>query len=186
MPEDVAVVGVDNDDLLCELCDPTLSSVALDAEQGGYNAAALLDGLMSGRVGEPRRILVEPIHVATRRSTDVHATEDRDLARAVRFIQDNIVRPIGVDDIVAHVGCSRRALELRFRRILGRSVNEEIRQIRIERAKHLLAETRLSVTRVAETLGFGSSNYMIRLFRHTVGQSPAVYRDRLRRPANST
>ena len=65
-----------------------------------------------------------------------------------------------------------RALELRFRRILGRSVNEEIRQIRIERAKHLLAETRLSVTRVAETLGFGSSNYMIRLFRHTVGQSP--------------
>ena len=85
VPEDVAVVGVDNDELLCELSDPTLSSVALNTEQAGYDAAALLHGLMNGRVKEPRRILVEPTRVVARRSTDVHATEDRDLARALRF-----------------------------------------------------------------------------------------------------
>lgn len=183
VPEDVAVVGVDNDELLCELSDPTLSSVALDSEQAGYEAAALLDGLMTGRIQKSRRILVEPTRVVVRRSTDVHATEDRDLAKAVRFIQDNIVRPIGVEDVVEHVDCSRRALELRFRRILGQSVNREIQQIRVERARQLLAETDLSVTHVAEALGFGSANYMIRLFRHIVGISPHKYRTQLRRSA---
>ncbi len=183
VPEDVAVVGVDNDELLCELSDPTLSSVSLNSEQAGYDAAALLHSLMSRRIRKPQRILVEPSRVVTRRSTDVHATEDRDLAKAVRFIQDNIVHPIGVEDVVEHVDCSRRALELRFRRLLGRSVNMEIQLIRIERAKYLLAETDLSVAGIAEALGFGSSNYMIRLFHHKVGQSPAEYRDRLQHSA---
>ena len=130
VPDDVAVAGVDNDELLCDLSDPTLSSVALKTEEAGYNAAALLHGLMSGRLRKPQRILVEPSHVVARRSTDVHATEDRELAKAMRFIQDNIVRPIGGVDVVEHVGCSRRTLELRFRRILGRSVNLEIQLIR--------------------------------------------------------
>jgi len=181
VPEDAAVVGVDNDELLCELSDPTLSSVALDVEQAGYAAAELLDGLMSGRIQQPQRILAQPTRVVARRSTDVHATEDRDLAKAVRFIQDNIVRPIGVEDVVEQVGCSRRALELRFRKLLGRSVNQEIQQIRIERAKQLLAETDLTMTRIAESLGFGSANYMIRLFRQKVGATPEEYRRRLRR-----
>ncbi len=185
VPEDVAVVGVDNDELLCELSDPTLSSVALDTEQAGYAAAALLHGLMTGCIRESRRILVKPTRVVARRSTDVHATEDRDLTRAVRFIQDNVVHPIGVNDVVQYVGCSRRALELRFRGILGRSVNGEIQQIRLERAKHLLTETELSVARVAEALGFGSSNYMIRLFRSHVGLSPGEYRNQLRWPSKS-
>ncbi len=182
VPQDAAVVGVDNDELLCELSDPTLSSVALNAEQAGYEAAALLDGLMAGRIRKPQRILVDPVRVVARRSTDTHATEDHDLAQAVRFIQDNVVRPIGVRDVVERVGCSRRSLELRFQRMLGRSINEEIQQIRIERAKNLLAETDLSVAGVAEALGFGSSNYMIRLFRRKVGISPMAYRTRLRRP----
>ncbi len=180
VPEDVAVVGVDNDELLCELSDPTLSSVALNSEQAGYDAAALLEGLMSGCIRKSQRILVEPTRVVARRSSDVHATADRDLAKAVRFIHDNIVQPIGVGDVVEHVGCSRRALELRFRGNLGRSINQEIQQIRIERAKHLLAETDLSVARIAETIGFGGSNYMIRLFHQKVGQTPAEFRDRVR------
>ena len=126
--------------------------------------------------------MVDPVRVVARRSTDTHATEDHDLAQAVRFIQDNVVRPIGVRDVVERVGCSRRSLELRFQRMLGRSINEEIQQIRIERAKNLLAETDLSVAGVAEALGFSSSNYMIRLFRRKVGISPTAYRSRLRRP----
>ena len=182
VPDDVAVVGVDNDELLCELSDPTLSSVALNSEQAGYEAAALLHGLMSKRIEKPRRILVAPSRVVTRRSTDVHITKDRDLAKAMRFIQDNIVRPIGVEDVVEHVDCSRRALELRFRRMLGRSVNEEIQLIRIERVKHMLAETDLSVAGIAEALSFNSSSYMIRLFRHKVGQTPAEFRNKVQQP----
>jgi LacI family transcriptional regulator len=180
VPEDAAVVGVDNDELLCELSDPPLSSVALNAEQAGYEAAALLDGLMSGRIRKPRRILVEPFGVVTRRSTDVLAMEDRQVARALRLIQDNAARAIGVVDVVLHVGCSRRTLELRFRQILGRSVNREIQQARLERARRLLAETNLSVGRVAEISGFGSANYLIRLFHRRVGLSPAAYREQIR------
>jgi LacI family transcriptional regulator len=182
VPEDIAVVGVDNDELLCELSDPPLSSVALSTEKAGYEAASLLDGLMSGRITEPRRILVEPTHVVTRRSSDVLAMDDRQVARALRFIQDNTVRPIGVADVVRHVGGSRRALELRFQQALGHSVNRDIQQARLERAKRLLAETDLSVARVAEASGFGSANYLIRLFHRRCGLSPAAYRQRLRRP----
>jgi LacI family transcriptional regulator len=181
VPEDVAVIGVDNDELLCELSTPPLSSVALDTEQAGYDAAELLHGLMTNRVKSPKRILARPIRVVARRSTDTRATDDRDVARAVRFIHDNAVHAIGVEDVVEHVGCSRRTLELRFQRHLGRSVNREIQEIRLERAKHLLAETDLTVARVAETLGFGSVNYMIRLFHHRTGETPAEYRAHLKR-----
>ncbi len=181
VPEDVAVVGVDNDELLCELSDPPLSSVALNVEQAGYEAAALLDGLMSGRVREPRRILVEPTYVVTRRSSDVLAVDDRQLARALRFIQDNAARPIAVDDVVRHVGCSRRTLELRFRRMLARSVNHEIQHARLERAKRLLAETDLPVVKIAIAAGFDSPSYLVRLFHRRFGLSPTAYRQRLRR-----
>lgn len=182
VPEDVAVVGVDNDELLCELSDPPLSSVSLNAEQAGYEAASLLDALMSGRARETRRILVEATHVVTRRSSDVLALDDRQVALALRFIHDNAVRPIGVIDIVRHVGCSRRTLELRFQQVLGRSINAELQQARLERAKRLLAETNLSVVRIAEAAGFASSNYLIRLFHNRLGLSPVAYRERLRHP----
>lgn len=180
VPEDVAVVGVDNDELLCELSDPPLSSVALNTEQAGYEAAALLDGLMSGRVRESRRILVEAVRVVARRSTDVLALDDRAVAQALRFIQDSAVRPISVADVVQHVGCSRRTLELRFQQALGRSLNREIQQARLERAKRLLAETDLPVVRVAAAAGFGSANYLIRLFQRRLGVSPGVYRQGVR------
>jgi len=176
VPDDVAVIGVDNDELLCSLSDPMLSSVALNSDQAGYDAAALLHGLMSGRIRKPQRILVDATHVVARRSTDVHAAADRELAQALRFIRDNVISPIRVEDVVAQIGCSRRTLELRFQRLLGRSINQEIQRIRLERAKHLLAETELSVARVAEAVGFNSASYMIRLFRQHLGQSPTWFR----------
>ena len=107
VPNDVAVVGVDEDHLLSELSNPPLSSVALNAEQGGYEAAELLDGLMSGRVKEPRLILVEPRWVVARPSSDVIAVDDRDVAAAVAYIRDNARRHIGVEDIVKHSAVSR-------------------------------------------------------------------------------
>ena len=130
VPEDVAVVGVDDDHLICNLSNPPLSSVALNLDQAGYQAAELLDDLMSGEVQEPRQITVEPLWVVPRHSSDVIATEDRHVAAVLRFIRDHARQPIGVDDVAKQAGISRRSLEIRFRRALGRSIRDEIQRVR--------------------------------------------------------
>ena len=109
VPEQIAVVGVDNDRLLCELSDPPLSSVELDTERGGYEAAALLEKLMQGRVRKPQRLIVVPLHVVTRRSSDIIALEDVEVAAALKFIHDRATNPICIEDVVEHVQLSRRA-----------------------------------------------------------------------------
>ena len=180
VPEEVAVVGVDNDSLLCELSDPPLSSVALNTERGGYEVAALLDKLMRGRVRTPRRIMVEPLYVVTRRSTDVVALDDREVASALRWIGQSADRPIQVDDVVRHVGHSRRALEIRFRQAVGRSIHAEIQRVHLERAKRLLRETDLPMPKVAEASGFASPSYFGVVFRRGLGMTPARYRTHVR------
>ncbi|MBN2475331.1 MAG: DNA-binding transcriptional regulator [Pirellulales bacterium] len=180
VPEEVAVVGMDNDELLCELSDPPLSSVTLNAERGGYEAAALLDALMAGQAEGPRRILVEPLGVATRRSTDVVALDDLELARAMRFIRDRADRPICVSDIVQSTGLSRRTLEIRFRRALGRSIQTEIERVHLQRARQLLRETDAPMHHVAEASGFGSASYLGLVFRRRWGMTPAQYRTHVR------
>ncbi len=176
VPEDVAVIGVDNDELLCDLSDPPLSSVAFDTQRAGYEAAALLDGLMSGRIRRPRQILVEPMYVVARRSTDVLALEDRAVADALRFIHDNAGRPTGVGEVVRHIRLSRRSLELRFRRVVGRSIHEEIQRVRLERARRLIAETDLPIGRVADQCGFGSGGHLTRAFAQAFQLPPSRYR----------
>jgi LacI family transcriptional regulator len=180
VPEEVAVVGVDNDELLCELADPPLSSVALNAEAGGYRAAALLDRMMRGRSRKPRRLLVEPLHVVARRSTDIVTLDDPEVAAALHFIQDHATEPIAVSDIVEEVMISRRALELRFRRAIGRTLHAEIRRVRLERASRLLLETDLPISRVAEASGFGRASYLAQAFRQAYGSTPARYRRHMR------
>ena len=175
VPEEVAVVGVDNDVLLCEMANPPLSSVVLNAEHGGFNAAALLDRLMSGRATSPERIVVEPLQVVTRRSTDVEALEDLEVAHALRFIRENAGRPIRVKDIVNALGVSRRNLEIRFRAI-GKSMNQTIRQAHLERAKRLLLETDLLLPKVAEVAGYNSTSYMAIVFHEAFGMTPAKFR----------
>src|SRR3954447_13908646 len=128
VPDQVAVVGVDNDEFLCSLTDPPLSSVAPDTRRTGYEAAALLDRLMSGR--ERRRgqaIFVEPLGVVTRRSTDVLAVGDGDISAAVQFIREHACEGIAVKDVLAEVPLSRRVLEDRFRKLLGRTPHERSR-----------------------------------------------------------
>jgi len=149
VPEDIAVVGMDDDQLLCDLSNPPLSSVALDTEQGGYEAAALLDGLMSRRVRRPRRILVPPRWVVTRRSSDIVALDDRSVAAAVRYVREHAGSPIQVRDVVAASGLSRRTLEIRFQKAIGRSVHDEIQRVHLDRAKRFLRETKLPVARIA-------------------------------------
>ena len=179
VPEEVAVVGVDNDELLCELADPPLSSVALNAEAGGYRAAALLDRMMRGAKSKPKRLLVEPLHVVARRSTEIIALDDAEVAAAVHFIQDHASEPIGVPDIVKEVMISRRALELRFRRVIGRTLHAEIRRVRLERAGRLLVETNMPIAQVAKASGFSRASYLAQEFCRAFGATPARYRRRV-------
>ncbi len=180
VPEQLAVIGVDNDELLCDLADPPLSSVTLNAETGGYRVAALLDKMMRGRVRRKQTLVVEPLHVVVRRSTDIIAMDDRDVAAALSFLHENAARSIGVDDVVRHVHLSRRTLEIRFQKVVGRTVHAEIQRVRLERAKQLLAETDLPIPKIAEATGYGSASYLGQIFRQTLGTTPARFRRQIR------
>jgi LacI family transcriptional regulator len=176
VPEDVAVLGVDDDEVFCALANPPLSSVALNAETAGYRAAELLDGMMQGRVRKPRRILVEALRVVTRRSTDIVAVDDQDVAAAIQYIHHHQGRHISVADVADEVAVSRRNLEKRFRKTIGRTILEEIQIARLDLAKRLLLETSHPISRVAEISGFGSTGYFINFFQSRVGQTPQKFR----------
>lgn len=181
VPEDVAVLGVDNDVLLAELVRPTLSSITPAAFRVGLQAAALLRELLAGEPPPLTPILLTPEGVVTRHSTSVLAMDDPDVAAAVRFIRENAARPIGVDDVMASVPTSRRNLERRFRRELNRSILDEIRRVHLERAAELLRTTDLDMPAVARQSGFRSAVRFSSVFRETYGQAPTAYRRQHRR-----
>jgi LacI family transcriptional regulator len=176
VPDDIAVVGVDNDEMMCELSNPTLSSVALDLGKAGYEAAELLDRLMAGRTAEGSVVQVEPLNVFIRQSSDFVAQEDPRVASALRFIRNCAAQPICVTDVVEHAGVSRRTLERLFSLAVGHSISSEIRECRLERAKRLLIETNLPSYRVGEGAGFGTSKTFNRTFRRAAGVSPQRFR----------
>ena len=176
VPDDVAVIGVDNDETLCEVCNPPLSSVNAGHRVLGYQAAALLDGLMKGAKPSVGPILVQPQGVVTRKSTDVLATGDRQIAAALRFIREYACSGITAADVVAQVPVSRSVLQRRFRQELGRSIQEEIINARVKRARQLLAETDLPLIEVAERSGFKHQEYLGAIFKARTGQTPAQYR----------
>jgi LacI family transcriptional regulator len=176
VPEDVAVVGVDNDEVFCDLSDPPLSSVALNVEAAGYQAAQLLDAMMRGRIRKPRRIVVEAVAVVHRRSTDMAAIVDQELNTALQFIRDKSGRDLSVEHVVRQVSVSRRVLERRFRETVGRSILEDIQLVRLERAKRLLVETQYPISKIARLTGFGTTGYFIQFFTKRVGKTPRRYR----------
>ena len=176
VPEQAAVVGVDNDVLLCELADPPLSSVALDAERGGFEAAALLAGLMSRRIRRPRHIVARALRVVTRHSTDVTVLEDTEVAQALRYIRENATEPLGINEIACAAAISRRSLEIRFKKAMGRTVHDELRRVRLDRAMQLLAETHLSLAGIAAASGFNTPSYLGQIFKQETGMTPAQYR----------
>jgi LacI family transcriptional regulator len=180
VPNDIAVVSVDNDELLCELCDPPLSSVQVNTDVGGYEAAALLDRLMHGHVRSRKVIQVEPIRIVGRRSTETNFLADQEMAVAVRFIYENAGRPIQVKDVVRCTGLSRRTLELKFQRLLGRSILSEIQRCHLDRVKSLLLETDMPGNRIAAECGFGSESYLGKVFRQTFGMTLRQYRTQIR------
>ena len=180
VPEDVAVIGVDDDTLLCGLCDSPLSSVVPNAEQIGYEAAALLDVLMAGgRAGFKER-LIAPLGVVKRLSTDVLAVEDPALAFALRFIHEHACHGNTVDDVVQGVPLSRMTLERRFREFVGRSPHAEIRAVQVERARQLLTETEHPIHRIAQLVGFDHPESFNVLFKREVGMPPGQFRQQAR------
>lgn len=176
VPEQVVVVGVDADEVLCELSSPSLTSVALNAEKGGYVAASVLDAMMKGEEPSVKHILVEPLGVVERRSSNIVLVDDEDVALALQLIHFGQLETISVERISHDVAVSRRTLEIKFRKILGRTVLDEIRKVRIDRAKQLLRETDASIERVAQTIGFSAPSYFIQTFCKEVGLTPARYR----------
>jgi len=181
VPDDVAILGVDNDVLVCDLSDPPLSSIALNTEEAGYEAAKLLAGLMAGEPMTGQRVVVEPTHIVERQSTNILAVEDAGVAQAIRYIRENGDRPVKVNDVAQAVAISRRMLERRFRRVLNRSINEEIKLVKIKRCVQLLFETDLSISEIAATMGFSSIDHISRYFRNTIGMSLSAYRRKLRK-----
>lgn len=176
VPDDVAIVGVDNDTLICDLCSPRLSSVAWTLEKAGYEAAETLDRLIRGREKGRPTLWIHPTHVVARPSTDVLAIEDEDVVAALRYIRRCGQFSIGVQQVVERTGLSRRALEQRFRKALGRSIHDEIERVRLELIMQMLAETQKNVGEIARALGFPDAAHVSRFFRKAKGISPMTYR----------
>ena len=180
VPDDVVVLGVDNDPLLCELCEPSLSSIALDTHRAGYQAAQVLHGMMAGKAVVPDvRILVRPTHVSRRQSTASGFDQDRVVAAARRFIFERFHdKALQMSDIAAHCGVSRRLLETRFAQAMGHTLLHELTDVRMEYARTLLRDTAEPVTAVAVASGFADANYFTKAFRQKHDLAPLKYRQR--------
>lgn len=177
LPEQVAILGFGNDDLICNLATPPLSSIALSGEKAGYEAAAMLHKLMAGKEITDQTIVVRPTYVMSRQSTDILATEDRDVAAALRFIHRRAKKErIQVDDVLEAVALSRRSLYNQFAKILGRPVHEEIKRVRVEELARMLVSTNLSISQIASTLGCSDIKNLARYFKKAKGMSPREYR----------
>jgi LacI family transcriptional regulator len=181
VPDEVAVLGVDNDRLLCDLAEPPLSSVIPDTHRTGYQAAELLDRMMSGKQVSREAVLIPPLGIATRKSTDVLATGDLLLQNAVQYLREHAFEGIAVKDMLDEVAVSRRALEARFKRVLGRTPHEELVRLRVERAKELLRETDLPLKSIAYRIGARHVEYLSVMFRRAAGETPGDYRRRAAR-----
>ncbi|MCM2370103.1 AraC family transcriptional regulator [Aporhodopirellula aestuarii] len=176
VPEEVAVIGVDNDELLCRICSPTLSSVIPNAEEVGFRAAELLARLMKGESVEPVGEPIPPLGVAARQSTDVVAIDDSNIAAALRFMRENACRGVTVEEVIENTAISRSTLERQVRKYLGRTPQEEIRHVQIKRVRELLQTTDLPADRIAALCGFAHPEYMHVVFKRVMGVTPGEFR----------
>jgi LacI family transcriptional regulator len=180
VPERVAVLGVDNDQLVTNLTSVPVSSVDSSRERIGYEAAALLDRLIDGQPKPHEPLLIPPAGVVTRTSTDILAVPDADVAIAIRYIWAHACEPISVNDVAAETSLSRRRMQDLFLRHVGHTISDEIRRRRVDHARRLLAQTQTKVGQIANQSGFGSAERMSKVFKQVVGMTPHAYRERYR------
>jgi len=177
VPNEVALIGADNDELLCEAVTIPLTSVIHDLEGIGYQGAMLLDRLMDGEASPTLPIMVPPKGIVVRQSSDMVAVDNPQVAHALRYIWDNYMnKELTVDKIVAATKLSRRTLEIAFRHNVGRTINEEIIRIRLEKVKDMLKETDMNVIDISAATGFTRPNHLFRTFRKHLNTSPRNYR----------
>jgi len=176
VPEEVAVLGVDNEQLLCELSNPPISSIIQDTQTAGYQAATALERMMNGETLPETIITVRPMGVETRLSTDLFAIEDADVASAMRYIRMYATTGINATDVVTYTRQPRKAFEARFRNIVGRTPHQEILKTRMEFAMRLLTESDFPVHEIAERVGYEHVTYFAVAFKRYAGQTPSEYR----------
>ena len=180
VPDDVAVIGVDNDEPICRLSSPPLTSVDVNAARIGYEAAALLDRMIAGEK-RPRQVIeLPPRGVVARASTDLLAVDDLHVGAALRFIREHACDPINVEQVLSQIPISRSTLERRFKQLLNRTPKVEILRVQLDRAKQLLSDSDLSLPMVADRSGFGSLSHFCEVFHRKVGRTPPGYRDQNR------
>ncbi len=175
IPEEVAVLGVDNDELVCNLSSPPLSSMALNFENAGFQAARHLDRLMDGE-GENATLKVEPTEIITRKSTDIFAVEDKELIAAMVYIRNNYHRPVQVADVVRATSISRRELEYRFKSEFKKTIKDELNRLRVEHIKKQLLHSREPIYHIANQLEFTDPEHFSRYFTNLTGISPSAFR----------
>jgi LacI family transcriptional regulator len=180
VPEDVAVVSVDNDTVLCDLAHPPLSSLDQNVEILGFEAASLLERMMRGQKVTDENTFTPAGEVVVRRSSDTLVMEDERLARAVRFVRENACKDVNVLDIAKVAGMSRRALEKKFVEFIGRTPLEEMQEIRLRRIQQLLLETDYVLPKIASIAGFQYQEYLVRFFKKRTGLTPGQFRRRMR------
>jgi LacI family transcriptional regulator len=178
VPDDVSLLGADNDELLCELANPPFTSIRISSAQAGYDAADLLAGLIHGKQ-DPRggqRVVARAAGVVTRQSTDILMVMNPALRKALRFIRDHAAQPIQVADVVREAGLSHRALNESFQKELGSSIGKALTRARIQHISHLLMDTELQVQEVAAAVGYDDVRHFSRYFKHSTGMTPLAYR----------
>lgn len=178
VPDDISLLGVDNDPIRCELTEPSLSSIARNHESAGYHAAQHLDLMMKGRKTERTVFSIEPTVVAERRSTVAINLDDSLVAKAVSFIGINSGLGMNVDSVVKYLQVSRRLLEQRFRKSLGRTVHDEIERVRMNKVKNMLLETNKTLCEIAEICSFSSEMYLSNVFHKRFGMTMGQFRNK--------
>jgi LacI family transcriptional regulator len=176
VPEDVAILGVDNSPLVCDFAHPTISSVDPRPRRVGYEAAALLDRLLHGETAPQSDQLVEPGQVVERGSTDMLAMADRTLGEAIRAVRAGALDGRGLKEILAPIPMSRSSIERGFKEALGRTPGAELRRVRLEKARTLLRETDLPIKQIASRCGFSTQRQLSDAFLQELGQRPTDYR----------
>ncbi len=176
VPEEVAVIGVDNDRMICDIGDPPLTSIALNVEAAGFEAAGLMDQLMSGKKASRKQIMVTPTHVVQRQSSEILAVDDAEVVSAINYIRNYARKKILVSDVVKMTNVGRRTLENKFRKTIHRSIHKEIQQVRVELISRLLIETELPVSEITSLFDFTDVEHISRYFKKEKGVALQEFR----------
>ena len=181
IPDEISILGVGNDETICEISNPTLSSLAMNYETSGYNAAKFMEEMILGKKQMKKHdIYVEPLNVIERMSTNYCAVQNEDVAKALHHIRQNCNNPIQVDQVVKITTLSRRQLERTFKQVVGRSINAEISRNRLQKVADVLTYSETSIEKIAATYGFSTTSYMAQLFKKRYNMTPLAWRKKSR------